>query len=246
MNGIRAVAKKGLTEKIKAMHPDILCFQETKAQDDQVAEALSDIDGFYLNCNSAVKKGYSGTAILSKDKAITVIHGIGTKEYDTEGRVLTLEFKDYFVVTCYTPNSGNGLKRLDYREQWDRAFAAFIEGLSKKKPIIVCGDLNVAHREIDLARPKANYNKQAGYTQKEIDGLDHLLGKGLKDSFRVMHPDTVKYSWWSMRTNARARNVGWRIDYVLCSNRLMDRIKDAFILNEIEGSDHCPVGIVLQ
>lgn len=246
VNGIRAVAKKGLKEKIEEMQPDILCFQETKAQDDQVAEALAEIDGFHLNCNSAVKKGYSGTAILSKEEPNEVIHGIGVEEHDDEGRVLTLEFQDYFVVTCYTPNSGNGLKRLDYREQWDLAFASFIEDLDKKKPVIVCGDLNVAHREIDLARPKANYNKQAGYTQKEIDGLDHLLSKGLKDSFREMHPKTVKYSWWSFRMNARARNVGWRIDYVLCSNRLMERVEDAFILNEIEGSDHCPVGIGVQ
>jgi exodeoxyribonuclease-3 len=174
------------------------------------------------------------------------MHGIGMDDHDQEGRVLTLEFENFYVVTCYTPNSGNGLKRLDYREEWDKAFTQFIAGLDQQKPVMVCGDLNVAHRDIDLARPKANYNKQAGYTQMEIDGMDNLLGIGLKDTFREKHPDTVKYSWWSFRMNARERNVGWRIDYVLCSERLMGQVSEAFILNEIEGSDHCPVGIALE
>ncbi len=245
VNGIRAVVKKGLQEKITAMNPDIMCFQETKAQDDQVVEALQEITGFQLYSYSAVKKGYSGTAILSREKALSESHGIDYEDHDQEGRVLTLEFKDYFVVTVYTPNSGNALKRLDYRAEWDAMFADHIRKLDSQKPVMVCGDLNVAHQAIDLARPTANYNKQAGYTQKEIDGLDSLLAVGLKDSFRALYPDTVKYSWWSFRMNARERNVGWRIDYVLCSNRLMDQVKEAFILNDVEGSDHCPVGIDL-
>lgn len=245
VNGIRASVKKGLAESIAQMAPDIICFQETKATPEQVAEALKDVKGFHLVANSAERAGYSGTAILSKEKPLSASLGIGVAEHDTEGRVITLEFGEYFVVNAYVPNSGQELVRLGYRETWDNAMLSYLKSLEKKKPVIYCGDLNVAHQPIDLANPKSNYNKSAGYTQKEIDGLSAYLTSGFVDTFRSMHPDVVKYSWWSARFNSRAKNVGWRIDYVLVSQPLASRVKQSFILNEIEGSDHCPVGISL-
>lgn len=252
VNGIRAVAKKGLQELIGEMAPDILCFQETKAQDDQVEEVVKVLylpdgsQGFHYCSNSAVKKGYSGTAILSKEKPLSIIKGIGIEEHDQEGRVLTAEFESYYVVNVYVPNSQNGLKRIDYRERWDRDFFDFYKALEAKKPVIVCGDLNVAHQAIDLKNDKANYNKNPGYTQREIDGLEHMLKGGFVDSFRYFYPEKEKYSWWSYRMSARERNVGWRIDYVLVSKDFMPNIKDSFIMNEIHGSDHCPVGVEIK
>lgn len=247
VNGIRAVAKKGLNDKIAQMNPDVICFQETKAQDHQVAEALERLDGFYIYSNSAVKKGYSGTAILSKTAPICVTPDIGIKEHDQEGRVLTAEFDSFYVTTVYTPNSKNDLSRLDDRQNFDAAFLAYLKNLEKKKPVVVCGDFNVAHKEIDLARPKANYNKSAGFMQEEIDGMDNFNNAGLIDTFRLLHPDaTEKYSWWSFRGGARDRNVGWRIDYFLVSEAIKDKIESADILMDMHGSDHCPVQIELS
>lgn len=246
VNGIRAVMKKGFPEILANMKTDVLCIQETKAQDDQVAEALAELSGWHLYSNSAEKKGYSGTAILSKEKPLNVTSDIGVEVHDTEGRVLTAEYADYFLVTVYVPNSGGELKRLEYRTQWDKAFCDYLKELDKKKPVVVCGDLNVAHRDIDLARPKPNYNKSAGYMQEEIDGLDRFVENGFADSFRALHPEEEgAYSWWSYRGGARQKNVGWRIDYFLVSERLLPQVQKAFILPDVMGSDHCPVGIEL-
>ncbi len=247
LNGIRAVAKKGLNDKIYAMNPDVICFQETKAQDDQVLEALEGLEGYHIYSNSAVKKGYSGTAIVSKKEPIKVFPDIGIEHHDQEGRVLTAEYEDYFLVTVYTPNSKNDLSRLDDRQDFDAALLVFLKDLEKTKPVIVCGDLNVAHKSIDLARPKANYNKSAGHMQEEIDGMDNYVGAGLVDTYRVFYPDKVDmYSWWSFRGGARERNVGWRIDYFLASESITNRIKNADILMDMYGSDHCPVSIELE
>lgn len=245
VNGIRAVAKKGLFESIESMNPDIICFQETKAQDDQVEEVVKDY-GFHYHSNSAVKKGYSGVAILSKVAPISVEKGIGIEEHDQEGRVLTAEFEDFYVVNVYVPNSQNGLKRIDYRQQWDKDFFEYFKSLESKKPVLVCGDMNVAHQAIDLKNDKANYDKNPGYTQREIDGLQRMIDGGFVDSFRHFYPEEEKYSWWSYRMNARERNVGWRIDYFLVSEPFITKVKDAFILNDVFGSDHCPVGIELN
>ncbi len=247
VNGIRAAAKKGFFDRLADMNPDALCLQETKAQDDQVAEVMVDLKGYTLNSNSAEKKGYSGTAILSKATPLAVQADLGVKKHDTEGRILRVEYPEFNLITVYTPNSGNGLKRLEYRQTWDKAFRSYIKALDKEKPVVVCGDLNVAHSDIDLANPKSNYNKTAGYTEQEIDGLTRHLKAGFVDSFRHLHPDaTGAYSWWSYRAGARERNVGWRLDYFLVSKRLADNIKSAFILPDVHGSDHCPVGLELE
>ncbi|HIE65622.1 MAG: exodeoxyribonuclease III [Nitrospira sp.] len=246
VNGIRAAMKKDFSVALDAMKTDVLCLQETKAQDDQVAEALAEINGFHLYSNSAVKKGYSGTAILTLTQPLSVRYDMGIEAHDQEGRVIALEFEHFFLVTVYTPNSGSELKRLEYRKQWDADFLAYLKDLETNKPVIACGDLNVAHQPIDLARPKPNYNKSAGYMQEEIDGMDHLIAADFIDTFRYLNPNKVKYSWWSFRAGARARNVGWRIDYFLISPGLADSIKDADILNEVMGSDHCPVTLDLS
>ncbi|MCO5267572.1 MAG: exodeoxyribonuclease III [Brumimicrobium sp.] len=241
VNGIRAIIEKDFIKDMRNLNPDVLCLQETKAQEDQVNVALRDFSDYHIVSNSAVKKGYSGTAILSKEKPINVIYDIGVEEHDQEGRVISAEFTNYYVVVVYVPNSGDELKRLEYRGTWDQAFLAHLKKLEAHKPVIVCGDFNVAHKAVDLARPKDNYNKHAGFTQKEIDGMDAFIQNGLVDTFRHFYPDTVKYSWWSYRGGARARNVGWRIDYFLVSESLLNRVTKAEILNEIHGSDHCPV-----
>ena len=246
VNGIRACVKKSLIDDIRQMNPDLIGFQETKANDVQVREALFELSEFHLESYSAERPGYSGTATLSKTAPLSVRKGIGKAEHDNEGRTLTLEFEKLFVVTCYVPNSGSELARLDYREQWDKDMLAFLKELEKTKPVVFIGDLNVAHQPIDLANPKSNYNKSAGYTQREIDGLSAFLNNGFVDSFRHLHPDTVKYSWWSARFNSRAKNVGWRIDYCMISASLVPHLKEAFILNDVMGSDHCPVGVVLD
>lgn len=243
VNGIRAAVGKGLVTSLEALDADILCFQETKATPDQVKEALVDLKGYEVHAYGAQKAGYSGTAIVCRSTPQKVAYGIGMPGHDDEGRVVTAWFKDFIVVTVYTPNSGEGLKRLDYRGEWDAAFRGYVHGLARTAPVIVCGDLNVAHRAIDIARPKSNYNKSPGYTQQEIDGMDALLGAGFVDTFRTLHPEEVKYSWWSFRAGARGKNIGWRIDYVLVSEGFAPKVKDAFILNEVMGSDHCPVGI---
>lgn len=247
VNGIRAILKKDFDEYMAQMQPDVICFQETKAQDDQVKEALrhyTDND-YELYVNSADRKGYSGTAILTKVKPLSVQMDMGIAEHDTEGRILTLEFEAYFLTTVYVPNSGSEMLRLDYRETWDAAFLIYLKNLEKTKPVLVCGDFNVAHKAIDLARPKQNFNKAAGYMQEEIDGMDAFISSGLVDTFRVLNPDEIKYTWWSYRAGAREKNVGWRIDYFLASKSFLPLVKSAFILNEILGSDHCPVGVEL-
>jgi len=247
VNGIRAIIKKDFLADVKAMAPDMLCLQETKAPAEEAKATLELVPGYHIFVNSSKeKKGYSGTAILTKQQPLEVWYDLGIEEHDQEGRVITAEFEHFFLVTVYTPNSGEDLKRLDYRAEWDVAFRDHIVALEEKKPVVVCGDLNVAHHEIDIARPKANYNKVSGYTQTEIDGLDNLLGVGLVDSFRHFFPDEVKYSWWNYKFQARERNVGWRIDYFLVSEQLKGNMKAAHIYNEHFGSDHCPVGVVLE
>ncbi len=243
VNGVRASVKKGLIDIINDFDADIFCVQETKAQDDQVQEALTELKGYHIYSNSAVKKGYSGVAIFSKTEPINVSSDMGIDEHDQEGRVITAEYPDFFLTNVYVPNSGSGLKRLEYRSTWDQAFANYLAELQKKKPVIVTGDFNVAHTAIDLKNDKSNYNKTSGYTQVEIDGLDGILGTGLVDSFRQLHPTEEKYSFWSMRFNARKNNAGWRIDYFLVSESLKKNIKSATIHNEVFGSDHCPVGL---
>ena len=247
VNGIRAITKKNFFKDMQYVNADIICLQETKASVEQVVEAIGESMPHYeVFANQAVKKGYSGTAILSKLKPIAVTYDIDIEEHDQEGRVTCAEFEDYFVLSIYVPNSKNDLSRLNYRQKWDSDLLAYIQKLEKKKPVIACGDFNVAHRDIDLARPKANYNKSAGYTQQEINGMDNFISSGLIDSFREKHQGEVKYSWWSYRGGARDRNVGWRIDYLLVSLSLNSKLKNAFILNDVHGSDHCPLGIELN
>lgn len=242
VNGVRAAMKKDFLNQFKAMDADFFCIQETKAQDDQVKEALSIIDGYYVYMTSAVRKGYSGTSILSKQEALSVSYGIGIEEHDQEGRVVCAEYETFYLVNVYVPNSGSELARLDYRSEWDQAFYNYLKGLETNKPVIVCGDFNVAHTAIDLARPKPNYNKSAGYTQTEIDGMDRFVNGGFVDTFRYFHPTkTEAYSWWSYRGGARAKNVGWRIDYFLVSQTLKESLKSASILADQMGSDHCPI-----
>ncbi len=245
VNGVRAMAGKTFLEDMKILSPDILCLQETKATVEQVKETIGDLNKYYVYANEADKKGYSGTAILTKKEPISVSYDIGFSDHDGEGRVIAAEFADYYVVTVYTPNSGNDLKRLPYRQTWDAAFLTFLKNLEVKKPVLVCGDFNVAHKDIDLARPKANYNKSAGFMQEEIDGMDNYISNGFVDTFRLKNADEVKYSWWSYRGGARERNVGWRIDYFLVSEVLASKIKKAEIHNDIFGSDHCPVSVTV-
>jgi len=239
--------KKDFMTKFEEMDADIFCIQETKAQDDQTAKAVEEIKGYELYTTSAVRKGYSGTAILSRKKALSVRYGIGIEEHDQEGRVITAEFEDFYMVNVYVPNSGSELARLDYRTTWDETFFNYLKELEQSKPVVICGDFNVAHKDIDIARPKANYNKSAGFTQREIDGMDRFTQGGLVDTFRHFYPDlTEAYSWWSYRGGARQRNIGWRIDYFLVSEHFLPMVKDAFILPDMIGSDHCPVGIITQ
>ena len=246
VNGIRAVIKKDFVKSLEFLDTDVLCLQETKAQDDQISEALQEIKGYHIYSNSAIKKGYSGTAIITKTRPIKVTKGIDVQEFDNEGRTLTAEFEKFILVTVYTPNSQNGLKRIEYRQSWDKAFLSYIIKLNKTKPVIVCGDLNVAHQAIDIKNDKSNYNKTSGYTQIEIDGLTSILNKGFIDSYRFFKPDEVKYSWWSYRFDSRSKNTGWRLDYFLVNEELKAKMIDAEIHNEIFGSDHCPVSIKLK
>jgi exodeoxyribonuclease-3 len=246
VNGIRAIIKKGFDESVAQMNPDILCIQETKAQEDEVRKALFTFTDYNLIVNSADRKGYSGTAVLTKPSPLNYEFDLGIDEHDKEGRVITVEYHDFFLINVYTPNSGAELVRLDYRKKWDEDFRNYVVELDKKKPVIICGDLNVAHQPIDLKNPKSNYNKTAGYTQVEIDGMTNLLNSGFIDTFRYFHPNEIKYSWWSYRFKSREKNIGWRIDYIIVSERFISNVKDAFILNEYYGSDHCPVGIEIE
>ncbi|MFM7023992.1 MAG: exodeoxyribonuclease III [Flavobacteriales bacterium] len=246
VNGIRAIAGKGFADAVHNLNCDILCLQETKAQDDQVREALAGLSDFNIYTNSAEKKGYSSTAILSKVKPLSVINDMGIPEHDKEGRVITAEYEHFYLVNVYVPNSKSELERLPYRQQWDKDFLAYLKKLESKKPVIVCGDMNVAHKAIDLKHPKPNYNKSAGYTQIEIDGMDNYHAAGLIDSYRHFYPEKIEYTWWSYRAGARAKNVGWRIDYFLVSQSFLPNVKDSFIFCDVMGSDHCPVGIDLK
>jgi len=246
VNGVRAVAKKGFADQVKAWDADFICLQETKAQDDEVRQALADLKGYEIYSSSAVRKGYSGTGILTRHKPNNVSYGIGIAEHDQEGRVVTAEYDKFYLLTAYTPNSGSELARLDYRQVWDKDFRDYLTKLQKKKPVIACGDFNVAHQPIDLARPKENYNKTSGYTQHEIDGMTALLQIGFTDTYRHLRPEEKGYSWWSARFGARQKNIGWRIDYFLVSTSFMPSVADSYILPDEMGSDHCPVVLLLK
>ena len=237
VNGLRSCLTKGFLEYVKQEDPDIVCLQETKLQPEQ---AVFELEGYHRYFHSADKKGYSGTAVLTKEEPLSVVYGFGDDVHRHEGRVITAEYPEFYLVCCYTPNSQDGLKRLDYRMEWEDAFRAYLLALDAKKPVILCGDLNVAHREIDIKNDKTNH-MSAGFTDQERGKMTELLDAGFADSFRVLHPDEVKYSWWSYRFHAREKNAGWRIDYFIVSRRIADKIRAAEIHNEIFGSDHCPV-----
>ncbi|MFC2622684.1 MAG: exodeoxyribonuclease III [Prevotella denticola] len=242
VNGLRACVGKDFEQQFKALDADFFCLQETKMQAGQLDISFP---GYTSYWNYADKKGYSGTAIFTKHKPLDVTYGIGMDEHDHEGRVITLEMDDFYLVTVYTPNSQDGLRRLDYRMKWEKDFQDYLHRLDEKKPVVVCGDMNVAHQEIDLKNPKTN-RKNAGFTDEEREKMTQLLGNGFIDTFRTLYPEQVTYSWWSYRFRARERNTGWRIDYFLISERLRDRLEDAKIHTEIMGSDHCPVEVDLK
>lgn len=243
VNGLRACVTKGFVDIFNDLDADIFCLQETKLQQGQIDLNL---EGYHQYWNYAEKKGYSGTAVFTKEEPLDVIYGMGIEEHDKEGRCITLEFKDFYLVTCYTPNSQNELKRLDYRMKWEDDFRSYINTLDRKKPVILCGDLNVAHKEIDLKNPKTN-RKNAGFTDEERGKMTELLDSGFTDSFRYVYPDKEGiYSWWSYRFNARKNNAGWRIDYFITSNSIKDKIEDAKIHTDIMGSDHCPVELDIK
>lgn len=243
VNGIRACLQKGFEDSFKQLDADIFCLQETKLQQGQLDLELP---RYFQYWNYAEKKGYSGTALFTKEKPLSVTYGMGIAEHDNEGRLITAEYPEYYLVVCYTPNSQDGLKRLDYRMKWEDDLHSYISGLEKKKPVIYCGDLNVAHTEIDLKNPKTN-RKNAGFTDEEREKMSLLLSVGRIDTFRFFHPDAVgEYSWWSYRFKAREKNAGWRIDYFIVTDSLKDRLESASIHQEIYGSDHCPVELVID
>ena len=243
VNGLRACIEKNFIDIFKDFDADIFALQETKMHPSQ-AEVIT--DGYFQYWNSAEKKGYSGTAVFTKKEPISVSYGIGIPDHDKEGRVITLEFENFFFVTCYTPNSQNELARLDYRMEWEDSFRGYLKKLDKQKPVVLCGDLNVAHREIDLKNPKTN-RRNAGFTDEEREKMTQLLDSGFVDSFRYLYPDKEGiYSWWSYRFQARQKNAGWRIDYFILSERLSDKLKEAEIHTDILGSDHCPVSVVID
>ncbi len=243
VNGLRACVGKNFMEDFQKLDADIFCLQETKLQEGQID---LDLPGYHQYWNYAEKKGYSGTAVFTKTEPLSVTYGIGVEEHDHEGRVITLEYEDFYLVTVYTPNSQDGLARLDYRMKWEDNFLRYIQGLDEKKPVIYCGDLNVAHKEIDLKNPKTN-RKNAGFTDEEREKMTHVLESGFVDTFRYFYPDMEGiYSWWSYRFRAREKNAGWRIDYFIVSERLTKRLEDAKIHTDILGSDHCPVELLLK
>ena len=242
VNGLRACVGKDFEQQFKDLDADFFCLQETKMQAGQLDLSFPGYESYW---NYADKKGYSGTAIYTKHKPLNVTYGIDIDEHDHEGRVITLEMDDFYLITVYTPNSQDGLRRLDYRMKWEEDFQAYLHRLDAIKPIIVCGDMNVAHQEIDLKNPKTNH-KNAGFTDEEREKMTQLLSNGFIDTFRTLYPEQVTYSWWSYRFRAREKNTGWRIDYFLISERLKDRLEDAKIHTEIMGSDHCPVEIILK
>ena len=242
VNGLRACVGKEFEQQFKDLDADFFCLQETKMQAGQLDLSFPGYESYW---NYADKKGYSGTAIYTKHKPLSVTYGIDIDEHDHEGRVITLEMEDFYLVTVYTPNSQDGLRRLEYRMKWEDDFQAYLHKLDEKKPVIVCGDMNVAHQEIDLKNPKTTH-KNAGFTDEEREKMTQLLSNGFIDTFRTLYPEQVTYSWWSYRFRAREKNTGWRIDYFLISERLKDRLEDAKIHTEIMGSDHCPVEIILK
>lgn len=242
VNGLRACVGKEFEQQFKDLDADFFCLQETKMQAGQLDLSFPGYESYW---NYADKKGYSGTAIYTKHKPLSVTYGIDIDEHDHEGRVITLEMEDFYLVTVYTPNSQDGLRRLEYRMKWEDDFQAYLHKLDEKKSVIVCGDMNVAHQEIDLKNPKTNH-KNAGFTDEEREKMTQLLSNGFIDTFRTLYPEQVTYSWWSYRFRAREKNTGWRIDYFLISERLKDRLEDAKIHTEIMGSDHCPVEIILK
>lgn len=243
VNGLRAIVKKNFSEVFEALDADFFCLQETKLQEGQIE---LDLPGYHQYWNYAEKKGYSGTAIFAKEPALSVFYGLGIEEHDTEGRVITLEYPEFFLITCYTPNSQNELRRLDYRMTWEDAFLAYLTELKQQKPVILCGDLNVAHKNIDIKNWKTN-QKSAGFTPEEREKFSTLLAAGFTDTFRYFYPDAEGiYSWWSYRFNARKNNAGWRIDYFVVSDDLNERLLDAKIHTDIIGSDHCPVELDLN
>ena len=243
VNGLRACIGKGFEEFFKQEAADIFCLQETKLQPEQVEIAF---EGYHQYFNSAIKKGYSGTAVFTKKEPMNVTFDIGIEKHDMEGRVITLEYENFYLVTVYTPNSQKELARLDYRMEWEEDFQAYLHGLDQRKPVIVCGDLNVAHKEIDIKNPKSN-TKSAGFTKEERDKMTLLLEHGFVDTFRYKYPDaTDVYTWWSYMFHAREKNVGWRIDYFLASDRVKEQIVDSLVFNETLGSDHCPVGLIIE
>lgn len=243
VNGLRAAVTKGFMESFNELDADIFCLQETKLQPDQISLELPGYEQYW---NSAVKKGYSGTAVFTRIKPLSVTNGIGIEEHDQEGRVITAEYDNFYLVCCYTPNSQRELARLEYRMTWEDAFRNYLLELDKKKPVILCGDLNVAHQEIDLKNPKTN-RKNAGFSDEERAKMTELLGAGFTDTFRHLYPDVIEeYSWWSYMGKARERNTGWRIDYFITSKRLDDKIQEAKLHQQIFGSDHCPVELVID
>ncbi len=247
VNGLRAVITKGFEEFFKEINADIFCIQETKMQEEQIDDKIKEIFKEY-NCywNSAEKKGYSGTAVFSKVKPTNVTYGIGIEEHDKEGRVITLEFEKFYLVNCYTPNSKRELERLDYRMIWEDEFRKYLLKLNETKPVVMCGDLNVAHEEIDLKNPKTN-RRNAGFTDEERNKMTELLNSGFTDTFRYLYPDkTGMYSWWSYMFKAREKNAGWRIDYFIVSKSVEEKIKESYIFSDVMGSDHCPVGLDLE
>ena len=247
VNGLRAAMTKGFEEFFKKENADIFCIQETKMQESQIDENIKNMLGdYYVYWNSAEKKGYSGTAIFSKIKPINVTYGIGIEEHDKEGRVITLEFKEFYMVTIYTPNSKRELERLEYRQIWEDEIRKYLSELDKRKPVIMCGDLNVAHKEIDLKNPKTN-RRNAGFTDEERNKMTELLDNGFVDSFRYLYPDKEEcYTWWSYMFHAREKNVGWRIDYFIVSEKIKHKVEEAKIYQDILGSDHCPVGLEIK
>ena len=242
VNGLRAVMNKNFMEFFNEADADVFCLQETKLQEGQIE---MDLPGYHQYWNYADKKGYSGTAIFTKKEPLSVTYGMGIDEHDHEGRVITLEFDDFYFITVYVPNSQDGLKRLDYRMKWEDDFLGYLKELEKNKPVVFCGDLNVAHEEIDLKNPKTN-RKNAGFTDEERSKMTALLDAGFTDTFRYFYPEQVTYSWWSYRFKAREKNAGWRIAYFICSDALRDRLKDAKIHTEVMGSDHCPVELDIE
>ncbi len=243
VNGLRAILKKGFEDFFETVEADIFCIQETKMQEGQIEDFK--LEGYTQYWNSAVKKGYSGTAIFTKVKPIQATYGIGIEEHDQEGRVITLEYENFYMVNVYTPNSKRELERLAYRMTWEDEMRKYLMGLDEKKPVILCGDLNVAHEEIDLKNPKTNH-RSAGFTDEERAKMTELLEANFIDTFRTIYPDRIAYSWWSYMQKAREKDIGWRIDYFITSKRCQDKIRDAYIYKEVMGSDHCPVGLEIE